>query len=95
MTSYLPAIYMIAGHRASMTEQTAWQFIRWQRVMQRVKSLQSRIVKAVKGKRWNLVKKLQGILTRSFSSKLLAIRRITENSGKRTAGIDGQKWEWL
>ena len=47
MTSYLPAIYTIAGHRASMTEQTAWQFIRWQRVVQRVKSLQSRIVKAV------------------------------------------------
>lgn len=35
---------------------------------------------------------LQGILSRSYSSKLLAIRRITENSGKRTAGIDGQKW---
>jgi len=92
MTSYLPAIYTMAGHRASMTEQTAWQFIRWQRVVHRVKSLQSRIVKAVKAKRWNLVKKLQGLLAHSFASKLLAIRRITENSGKRTAGIDGQKW---
>ncbi len=29
---------------------------------------------------------------RSYAAKLLAIRRITENSGKRTAGIDGQTW---
>jgi len=92
MISYLPAIYSIANHSASMTEKTAWQFIRWDKVMQRVKSLQSRIVKAVKGRRWNLSKVLQGILSCSYSSKLLAIRRITENSGKRTAGIDGQKW---
>ena len=93
MISYLPAIYSIANHSASMTEKTAWQFIRWNKVVQRVRSLQSRIVKAVKRGRWNLKKVLQGILSRSYSSKLLAIRRITENSGKRTAGIDGQKWD--
>jgi RNA-directed DNA polymerase len=82
----------MAGHSASMSEQTAWQFIRWQRVVHRVKYLQSRIVKAVKAKRWNLVKILQSLLSSSYASKLLAIRRITENSGKRTAGIDGQLW---
>jgi len=76
-----------------MTEKTAWQFIRWNKVVHRVRSLQSRIVKAVKSGRWNLKKVLQGILSRSYSSKLLSIRRITENSGKRTAGIDGQKWD--
>lgn len=42
--------------------------------------------------RWNKVKVLQGILTRSFAAKLLAIRRVTENSGKRTAGIDNELW---
>ena len=92
MVNYLPAIYTINGHSASMTRLNVWQFIRWESVMRRVRSLQSRIVKAVKKKRWNLVKVLQRILCRSYASKLLAIRRITENRGKSTPGIDGQKW---
>ena len=54
--------------------------------------MQSRIVKADKAGRWNKVKVLQGILNRSYAAKLLAIRRTTENSGKRTAGIDGHLW---
>ena len=84
---------MITGHSASMTGKIAWQFICWKRVVRRVKSIQSRIVKAVKTKRWNKIKVLQNILNRSYAAKLLSIRRTTENSGKRTAGIDGQKWE--
>ncbi len=93
MTNCLPAIYSMIGHSASMTDSMAWQFIRWDKVIHQVKSLQSRIVKAVKAQRWNKVKVLQGILTRSYAAKLLAIRRTTENSGKRTAGIDGEKWD--
>jgi len=88
----MPAIYSMIGHSASLSEQTAWQYIRWDIVMRRVKSLQRRIVKAVKAGRWNLVKVLQGILSRSYAARLLSIRRVTENSGKRTAGIDGQLW---
>jgi RNA-directed DNA polymerase len=34
---------------------------------------------------------LQFILTRSYSACCLAVRRVTENSGKRTPGVDGQK----
>ena len=94
MTNCLPAIYSIIGHSASMTDSMAWQFIRWDKVIQQVKSMQSRIVKAVKAGRWNKVKVLQGILNRSYAAKLLAIRRTTENSGKRTpiaiGGIGGQ-----
>jgi len=92
MTNCLPALYSVVGHCAVLTGNSAWQSIRWDRAVRRVKSIQSRIVKAVKNKRWNLVKVLQGILTRSYSAKLLSVRRITENSGKRTAGIDGQLW---
>lgn len=93
MTSCLPAFYSMIGHRAVLTGGIAWQFIRWDKVVRRVKSIQSRIVKTVKEKRWNKVKVLQGILSRSYAAKLLAIRRVTENSGKRTAGIDGQLWD--
>lgn len=92
MTYSIPACYLLTGHSASMTVKNVWQYIRWNVVLQQVKSLQSRIVKAVQTKRWNKSKVLQGILTRSMAAKLLSIRRITENSGKRTAGLDGQLW---
>ncbi len=32
------------------------------------------------------------ILTRSFSSKALAVRRVTENQGRKTPGVDGEIW---
>ncbi|KAF5416113.1 MAG: hypothetical protein C5S49_05100 [Candidatus Methanogaster sp.] len=39
-----------------------------------------------------MVKRLQYLLTNSHYAKLLAVRRVTQNKGKRTAGIDGAKW---
>lgn len=93
MANSIPAAYLLTGYSASMTDKNVWQFIRWEVVVRQVKSLQSRIVKAVKAGRWNRVKVLQGILDRSYAAKLLAIRRVTENSGKRTAGIDGKIWD--
>ena len=92
MTNCLPALYLMLGHSAVLTGNIAWQSIRWDRVEYLVKSIQSRIVKAVRARRWNKVKVLQGILRRSYAARLLAIRRVTENSGKRTAGIDKQLW---
>ena len=67
----------------------AWQFINWHKVYGKVKSLQRRIVKAIKEGRHNKVKALQWLLTHSLAAKLLAVKRVTENSGKRTAGVDG------
>lgn len=90
MTNCIPAIYCMVGNSASLTESIAWQYIRWDIVMLRVKSLQGRIVKAVQAERWNLVKVLQGILSRSYAARLLAIRRVTENRGKKTSGIDSE-----
>jgi len=84
---------VIYGHHALLTEAAIWQTINWNRVIRSVKSLQNRIVKAVKADKWRKMKALQRILSKSYAAKLLAIRRITENSGKRTAGIDGQLWD--
>lgn len=84
---------MIYGHHALLTESMLWQRINWSRVIRSVKSLQNRIVKAVQASRWRKMKALQRILSKSYAAKLLAIRRITENSGKRTAGVDGQLWD--
>ncbi|WP_245611020.1 MULTISPECIES: reverse transcriptase N-terminal domain-containing protein [unclassified Wolbachia] len=44
-----------------------------------VMRLQRRIVKAVQQGRWGKVKALQHLLTRSFSGKTLAVKRVTEN----------------
>jgi RNA-directed DNA polymerase len=38
------------------------------------------------------VKALQHLLTHSFAAKALAVKRVTENQGKRTPGVDGQTW---
>ena len=39
------------------------------------------------------VKALQYLLTHSFSGKALAIRRVTENQGKGTPGVDREVWD--
>lgn len=70
-----------------------WQAIDWQTVNQNVRRLQARIVKATQEGRWGKVKALQRLLTHSFSGKALAVRRVTENQGKNTPGVDGDIWD--
>ena len=70
-----------------------WHSIDWQRVNGNVRRLQTRIVQATQAGRWGKVNALQRLLTHSFSGKALAVRRVTENQGKRTAGVDGETWE--
>jgi len=71
---------------------TSWKNINWMKHKSLVSRLQKRIVKAVQQGRWNKVKVLQRLLVNSLSAKLLAIKRVTENRGKRTAGVDGVLW---
>lgn len=66
-----------------------WDGIDWSRCEREVRRLQARIVKAVQEGRWGKVKALQRLLTCSFHGKALAVKRVTENRGKRTAGVDG------
>jgi RNA-directed DNA polymerase len=70
-----------------------WQTINWQTVTENGRRLQARIVKAAQAGRWGKVKALQRLLTHSFSGKALAVRRVTENQGKRTPGVDGVIWD--
>jgi hypothetical protein len=58
----------------------------------RVKSLQTRIVKAWQEGRRRKAKALQRLLIRSLSGKALAVKRVTENQGKWTPGVDGAIW---
>lgn len=97
MTSCMPVLIYIAranasGAMAGASASVKWHLIDWQKATLIVRSLQSRIVKAVKAGKWKNLRDLQRLLSRSTSAKVLAIRRVTENKGKRTAGIDGVKW---
>lgn len=70
-----------------------WASINWRHVQRNVRVLQNRVAKATQEGDWRKVKALQRMLTRSFSAKALAVRRVTENQGKRTAGVDGKLWD--
>jgi RNA-directed DNA polymerase len=76
----------------NMQLEDQWNNIDWKKVEKHVNRLQARIAKAVKNGIWYLVKRLQHLLTHSFYAKLLAIRKVNQNRGKRTAGIDGETW---
>ena len=69
-----------------------WNSIDWDKTRNTVNRLQIRIAKATKEENWNLVKRLSYLLTHSRSAKLLAVRIVTQNRGKRTPGIDGEIW---
>lgn len=73
-------------------EETDWDSIHWNAAHQNVRRLQMRIVKATKAGRWGKVKALQRLLTHSFSGKALAVKRVTENQGRKTPGVDGEIW---
>ena len=70
-----------------------WHAINWRHVHQTVCRLQARIVKAVQDGRWGKVQTLQHLLPHSFSGKVLAVRRVTENQGKWTPGVDRVTWK--
>lgn len=69
-----------------------WRNINWRKSHKIVRGYQTRIVKAVQEGRWGKVKSLQRLLTHSFSGKALAVKRVTENRGKNTPGVDGKTW---
>jgi RNA-directed DNA polymerase len=78
---------------APIDEAKKWSSSNWKEAQRQVRRLQMRIAKAVKENRWNKVKALQHLLTHSFNAKLLAVKRVTSNKGKKTPGIDGVLWK--
>jgi RNA-directed DNA polymerase len=92
---YEDAKQMTAEQSAGAASDTAvyWREIDWRSVNGSVRRLQVRIVKAVEAGRWGKVKALQRLLTSSRNGKLLAVRRVTENAGRKTSGVDGVSWD--
>jgi RNA-directed DNA polymerase len=75
-----------------LTSKWEWQDIVWRKVEKTVFNLQKRIYKATKAGRLKEAKALQKLLLRSSCSIILNVRKVTQdNSGRKTAGIDGAK----
>src|SRR6202043_176955 len=74
-------------------EAAEWYAIDWRAIKRNVRRLQVRIVQATKASRWGKVRALQHLLTHSYSGKVLAVRRVTENKGKKTPGVDRKVWD--
>ena len=71
----------------------SWYAVDWRRVERNVRGMQIRIAKATRESDWRRVKALQRMLTRTLSAKLYAVRRVTQNQGARTAGVDRELWD--
>jgi RNA-directed DNA polymerase len=77
---------------ASSGRSLSWKHLDWRTTHRTVRKLQARIVKATKDGCQGKVRALQWLLTHSLSGKALAVKRVTENQGKRTPGVDGAIW---
>jgi RNA-directed DNA polymerase len=70
---------MSTGHR-----------INWAARARQVRSLPRRSVQAVQAGVWRKVKRLRYRLVHSVAARALAVKRVTEHTGKKTPGVDGE-----
>nr|ALO63249.1 putative reverse transcriptase, intron maturase and HNH endonuclease [Chlamydomonas applanata] len=69
-----------------------WKRIKWKPIMVAVQKWQQRIYSASKVGNLKEVRRVQRTLLNSYSARLLAVRKVTQdNRGKKTAGVDGKK----
>ena len=81
---------MQARHLANGTEkQTDWNTINWRKTNQIVRNLRHRIFRATQDGNWKKVHSLQKLMLKSYSNRLVSVRRVTQiNTGKYTPGVD-------
>src|SRR6266481_5742899 len=73
-------------------ESESWYKLPWRTFEQHVYRIQKRIFRAEQRGNVRAVHKLQKLLIKSRSARLIAVRRVTQdNQGKKTAGTDGVK----
>ena len=78
---------------ASSGKPNEWQSIDWKQIMQFVGKAQQNIAQAELEKDFRRVSKLRRSLIRSWQAKALAVRKVTDNRGKRTSGVDHDLWD--
>jgi len=57
-----------------------WDSIQWDTPRRHVRRIQERIFRATRDKDWAKVKNLQKLLVKSHSARLLAVRRVTQET---------------
>src|SRR5215212_8044069 len=77
---------------ASSNKVSDWQAINWLQVRRDVRRLQLRIAKAIRAGKYGKAKALSWLLTHSRSARVLAVKRVTENKGAKTPGVDNVRW---
>jgi len=77
---------------ASFDGMKDWHDLDWARIQQTVRKTQLKIAQATGEGNRRRVKRLQRLLTHSFYGRCLAVRRVTENRGRKTPGVDGETW---
>jgi RNA-directed DNA polymerase len=87
----MTALKTVTG--APLMERSDWDSVNWNKARIEVKRMQMRIAKAVRENRIGKAKALQRLLSHSLHAKLLAVKRVSENKGAKTAGVDGVRWK--
>jgi RNA-directed DNA polymerase len=77
---------------ASSNQVSDWKATHWPKVRREVRRLQLRIAKAIRAGQYGKAKAVSWLLTHSRSAKLLAVKRVTENQGAKTPGVDNVIW---
>jgi RNA-directed DNA polymerase len=85
----MTTVAILAG---AASPKVKWDTVNWETIMAEVRRLQMRIAKAIRDGRHGRVKALQWLLTHSFSAKLLAVKRVVQNHGGKTPGVDNVIW---
>ena len=71
----------------------AWHRLHWAAWHRRGRSLQRRIVQAVQAGAGRKVKRLSSLLVHSLAACAFAVKRVTEHTGRKTPGVDGDLWD--
>nr|WP_324257855.1 group II intron reverse transcriptase/maturase [Cellvibrio fontiphilus] len=79
-------------HAASSDEATGWHQINWEKAYRFVRKTQLKIAQATQAGNWRRVFRLQRLLAHSFYGRCMAVKRVTENRGRKTPGVDGETW---
>jgi RNA-directed DNA polymerase len=78
--------------KTSLKTTVEWNQVNWRKLERKVYKLQKRIFQASQRGDVKALRRLQKMLMKSWSAKVLAVRRVTQdNTGKKTAGVDGVK----
>ncbi|MFB2981193.1 reverse transcriptase N-terminal domain-containing protein [Microseira sp. BLCC-F43] len=76
----------------SQMDTEGWKALNWRTAERYVFKLQKRIYAASRRGDIKQVRRLQKTLMKSWYNKVLSVRRVTQdNTGKKTAGVDGIK----